>query len=1314
MRLRACSRGILPVVAILAFVGLVATAGFSQTAPQLLPNIVTTVAGTGTTGSCTPGTFSSGTLTPPDCQTATMGMNNDGSSLATAVKINQPYAVAVDSLGQMYIGTYDSSNGGYVFRVDTTGHISLFAGGMKQAAAGSSTCATGTDTYGSGCPANQTYNKGVRGIAVAPNGDVYYGDYNAHAIFKVDHATGIMSTFAGTPGTQGFAEGLPGTGILSNPYGIAFDKQGNLFIGNKGTGMVDRVDSTGYIHHVIGNGTRNATIPASGNGYLTCTLPSSGLAKDAQLAQPSDVAFDQSGNLYVGDISCLAVYKVLLDSATGIVDGNSAISYYAGTNNDTGNWVQAAGTGWQDPLHSKTAAQSVAVDFANNVYIGDTKTIWFCDAATNTCHSLIGSEGTTPTGCTGITTSPYDGCPGTKARLLNGSQILAFDPWGNLYFTDTSSSSGLRVRKLWVGTNGTTTLPSSSGVLQMLAHFGATDGPVTAVNPISGAPDFAPVLGTCTVNSADNTQDCVINATAAGGSSYLTEPFTLTSLSNATSMFYMSNNLYPTCQAPTTTGQNVTVTSKTADFTLSGQVGAGCSGIEMYPPTHHTLTYTIVSEPSNGTVTCTGGNCTYTPNAGYAGPDSFTFTANDPNVYVANPISSTMVTETQGTPLVSSPATVNITVNAGASPSNPAVTLAADIAQCSVGSTCNVTLTATVTPGTNPASTGLAVSGDMSACTGGSASQPFSPGAGNTFTYICSVPTASVSTLSFGPVTAADGQSRISNISGTVTFAVTLEPTNPSVVLTTNPSACESNSTCTVTVTAAVIPGINPDSTGVAVTGNMSACTGGSAAQAFTPGTGNTFTYACSVPTAAVATLTLGPAVATDGQSRTSANSNTVSLNVVAPPTAAQQNINVSYNTAKTITLSASGTGPMTYSVVSGPSNGTLSTVNGNQVTYTPANNYSGSDSFTFKANNGFDSAPATITLNVLGAAPVANPQSVNVTYNTAKTITLTATGTGSMTYSVVSGPSNGTLGTVNGNQVTYTPANNYTGLDSFTFKASNGVDSDPATVTLKVMPTAPVASTQSISVSYNTSTAITLSATGTGPLTYTVVSQPSNGQLTGTAPYLTYAPNSTYSGSDSFTFKATDSNSQDSATVAVNITVGGASMIWAPASGGSTTQTVTAGKVAQYFLQLNGWTGASGTVNFSCSGAPAGSVCTVGPYSATLNGTAPIAVTVSVVTAGGKSAAAGSIMPSGPGNGLPLGLGIALTALLSTLLFVKKSKMQWRLTGACAALVMAMALSACGNSTTATATPSGNYTLTVTATAGTVVKTTSLTLTVQ
>ena len=125
---------------------------------------------------------------------------------------------------------------------------------------------------------------------------------------------------------------------------------------------------------------------------------------------------------------------------------------------------------------------------------------------------------------------------------------------------------------------------------------------------------------------------------------------------------------------------------------------------------------------------------------------------------------------------------------------------------------------------------------------------------------------------------------------------------------------------------------------------------------------------------------------------------------------------------------------------------------------------------------------------------------------------------------------------------LTYDPAANYNGADSFTFKANDGqVDSAVATVSITVTPVndTPIAQGQSVTTLEDTPKAITLTGSDADgdALSFTVVTGPAHGTLTGTVPNLTYSPAANYNGADSFTFQASDGQ-VDSAPAMVSITV--------------------------------------------------------------------------------------------------------------------------------------------------------------------------------
>ena len=264
----------------------------------------------------------------------------------------------------------------------------------------------------------------------------------------------------------------------------------------------------------------------------------------------------------------------------------------------------------------------------------------------------------------------------------------------------------------------------------------------------------------------------------------------------------------------------------------------------------------------------------------------------------------------------------------------------------------------------------------------------------------------------------------------------------------------------------------------------------------------------------------------------------TVTIDVGTPgnrrPVALHQSVTTPEDTPRAIALAGTDpdADPLTYTIASWPANGTLAGTPPN-VTYLPATNYPGSnfngaDSFTFAASDGsLASAVATVSITVtpVNDPPVALAQSVRVSANTAKSIALAGVDPEgyALLYTATNNPGHGTLSGTAPN-LTYLPATNYRGADSFTFQVldSEGTASANATVSLSVITDPPVANSQSAEVPPNTGTVITLTGGESAglPLTYTVVTQPANGVLSGTAPNVIYEPATNYTGADSFSFK--------------------------------------------------------------------------------------------------------------------------------------------------------------------------------------------------
>ncbi|HEY3319276.1 MAG TPA: LamG-like jellyroll fold domain-containing protein [Planctomycetota bacterium] len=213
----------------------------------------------------------------------------------------------------------------------------------------------------------------------------------------------------------------------------------------------------------------------------------------------------------------------------------------------------------------------------------------------------------------------------------------------------------------------------------------------------------------------------------------------------------------------------------------------------------------------------------------------------------------------------------------------------------------------------------------------------------------------------------------------------------------------------------------------------------------------------------------------------------TVSIEVVnAAPLAADQNVSTHSGLSKSILLGGSDADgdPLVYSVVTQPAHGTLSGTAPN-LAYSPAAGYAGTDSFTFKANDGVaDSNIAVVAIAVTNTAPVASAQTAATHWGTAKSIALSGTDADGdiLTYSIVAPPQNGTISGAAPNLI-YTPAGNFVGADSFTFKVNDGVgDSPPAGVSITITNAAPTLNASASPISVVPNSEVSFSATGSDP----------------------------------------------------------------------------------------------------------------------------------------------------------------------------------------------------------------------------------------
>ncbi|MCA9170814.1 MAG: tandem-95 repeat protein, partial [Planctomycetales bacterium] len=250
--------------------------------------------------------------------------------------------------------------------------------------------------------------------------------------------------------------------------------------------------------------------------------------------------------------------------------------------------------------------------------------------------------------------------------------------------------------------------------------------------------------------------------------------------------------------------------------------------------------------------------------------------------------------------------------------------------------------------------------------------------------------------------------------------------------------------------------------------------------------------------------------------------------------------------------------GTLTATLVSDASHGTVTLNADGSFSYVPAANFSGTDTFTYKANDGSnDTNVALVTIEVANSNDP--PTTAEDSYTTAEDTTLTVDAANgllandsdidgdTLTASLANQPSHGTV-TINADgSFTYVPDTNYNGSDSFAYRVSDGtVVSDPVSVQVTVTAVDDLPLAVSDTYTVNEDAVLTVAADGgvlandtdpDGTLTVSVTASPSNGTLSLSADgSFTYTPNANFAGTDSFTYRATDGTNNSSATVTITV----------------------------------------------------------------------------------------------------------------------------------------------------------------------------------
>lgn len=247
----------------------------------------------------------------------------------TAAKFKGPNCVAVDAAGNVYVS--DGGNS-LIRKITSTGVVTTLAGGSGTTTAG---YLNGTGTA--------AMFKSPHAVAVDGSGNVYVADQSNHLVRKIT-STGVVSTIAGQATTAGYANGQGTEAKFNQPFGIAVDGYGNLYVADRSNHVIRKITSSGMVSTFAGGA--GGTIA----GYAD------GIGTEAKFWIPNNVAVDRYGNVFVADEYNGLVRKITSSRNVSTIAGQATTAGYAD------------GTGTSAIFNHPCG---LAIDLSGNLYIGD-------------------------------------------------------------------------------------------------------------------------------------------------------------------------------------------------------------------------------------------------------------------------------------------------------------------------------------------------------------------------------------------------------------------------------------------------------------------------------------------------------------------------------------------------------------------------------------------------------------------------------------------------------------------------------------------------------------------------------------------------------------------------------------------------------------------------------------------------------------------------------------------------------------------------------------------------------------------------------
>jgi sugar lactone lactonase YvrE len=266
---------------------------------------------------------------------------------------------------------------------------------------------------GDGGPAQAALLNGPFDVAFDSAGNLFFSDTFNHRIRRVDARTGVIRTIAGN-GEAGYAgdRGPAAQASLNEPYGIAIDRAGNIFVADRLNRRIRRIDAaSGVITTLAGTGEAY-----SGDG---------GPAARAGLAEPNGLALDaEQRHLYIADV---ADHRVrIVDLASGTI-------------------ATFAGTGAPEHSGDDGPAAEARIFGARAVKLGADGTIYILERQGSSLRAVAPATGIITT-IAGTTGRGYSGDGGPAlAAVFDAPKEMAIDQDGSLLIVDTENHAIRRI-----------------------------------------------------------------------------------------------------------------------------------------------------------------------------------------------------------------------------------------------------------------------------------------------------------------------------------------------------------------------------------------------------------------------------------------------------------------------------------------------------------------------------------------------------------------------------------------------------------------------------------------------------------------------------------------------------------------------------------------------------------------------------------------------------------------------------------------------------------------------------------------------------